>query len=282
MVELLKIYLDELQQDFHKLTNPSATEEHIVEQMNIEPSTSAPTSNPSNDTQTHKEDWTVVERRKRKKISFIDDRRDISSSDEEKSHKKKSLCVDLDLDEITDANIDGMQLGTITETNILYQSFAPKDQVLPRISNPPDSPKEILFTNKVTVDDDMMIEMLDCQEAIGTSKHEHCILTVKSKSMDSQPRSHMTLNVSFQKLSEELGRLPHGKYLVELLLPHNMKRGFATVLLRFSAWAKRRNIPYIITLPVDLANQHKGHLDTYYFVSVDRPFQEGQNIIPST
>jgi hypothetical protein len=108
---------------------------------------------------------------------------------------------------------------TSTEAFTIYKSYAPKEQSLPNLANPPDSTRRAVLASAVSTKSREQISNI-CNDANTTSTPNYSLLTLHSTDHENLPKSHISLKISAAVLSNNnaLNLIPSGlNFIYEIL-----------------------------------------------------------------
>jgi hypothetical protein len=257
------------------------------------------------------EGWTLVERKKvisndvnmihkvpdnRKRKSKNDPIMDtIISSDEEiiskkkpilskgPSHSSKSVIpseetdipANTDLD-VTPAHVD-LDISPKYDHSVVntqYKSYAPINQKLPTFTNPPDSANKLLLNSNLSTNNELNLILL-CTETNINSNSQYSLVSLYNNENISLPKCHLAIQITPDVLKMEGQDIipTDNKFVFEIVLDENSYSKFHPHLNDFAEWAKRRNAPFIFTIPVVYADDLQQGVFGTLIHEIERPFQ---------
>jgi hypothetical protein len=180
---------------------------------------------------------------------------------------------------ICDTKLVNNVVHTMQEAYNQYQTFAPANQQLPELANPPDTARQICLPLDNSADATLNF-ITSCVEIMENSSPKHSLVTLHSPGNVNHPKSHLRINISPECLrSNKQDIIPEkGLFVYELLLLDQSFEHYKLHLEIFLAWARHRQAPILLTVPIEYTEELKQHLEILNLHEIPRPFHP----IPST
>jgi hypothetical protein len=180
---------------------------------------------------------------------------------------------------ICDAKLVNNVVYTMQEAYSQYKTFAPGDQQLPELANPPDTAKQIGLPFDASADSALNF-ITSCVETAENSSPKHSLVTLHSKGNVNLPKSHLCINISPECLhSNKQNIIPeNGLFIYEVLFLDQSFEQYKLHLGNFLSWARHRQAPILFTVPIEYTEELKQHLQILNLHEIPRPFHP----IPST
>jgi hypothetical protein len=180
---------------------------------------------------------------------------------------------------ICDSNQANNVVHTMQEAYRQYRTFAPTDQQMPEVANPPDTARHIQLNLDASTDSSLNF-ITSCVETSENSSPKYSLITLHSKGNVSLPKSHLCVNILPECLhSSKLNMIPeNGLFVFELLLLDQAFQYYKVHLENFLIWSKERGAPIFFTVPTEYSEELIQSLNAFSLTEIPRPFQ----LLPST
>ena len=169
-------------------------------------------------------------------------------------------------------NQQNMQVHTIHESYENYTTLLINKEMIPTISNPPDTPIKIMVKENMELHEkDNMINHSN-NVAMKSLPH-HGLITIVSRLQSLKlPPTHLVIEFPQTVPTNQLQSLSSENIIFEILLVDHDFLIYKRHLQEIVEWCKTQCSPTIVTLPSHWENQLREHLCSETLNKIQRPF----------